>query len=242
MARVQLRTDRSCPVYRQAWSTSTTLLVLKKFLLGQKQNLLCRAPTAVKAARGAAGGEAEAGSRGSPHCSHQAGRGRALGGHPGGLQMPLLKMRLLPHFRLHLALKPRVALHDPIMQHVSQTVDLSPCHQQRRFGKDAGQIIEVLELWQQHGDEFLAWKAAPPPPPPPPPQSPQKPSALEAVAVAAVPAAAVTGAAAGVAASRSSPSPAAAAGGAALRTAGVPLLVVFFPLKAPLGMCHDHAT
>ncbi len=79
---------------------------------------------------------------------------------------------------------------------------------QRRFDLDAGEIINVLDLWQQHGKEFMEWREAPPPPPPPPePMAAPEPAvAPAAVAMAAVPVAAA------VAASLPSPSPVAAAG------------------------------
>ena len=33
----------------------------------------------------------------------------------------------------------------------------------QRFGTDASGIIDVLTLWEQHGDAFIAWRDAPEP-------------------------------------------------------------------------------
>lgn len=39
---------------------------------------------------------------------------------------------------------------------------------QKRFGMDAEAIVDIVELWVQHGKAFMEWKDAPPPPPPQP--------------------------------------------------------------------------
>lgn len=86
---------------------------------------------------------------------------------------------------------------------------------QSRFGKDAGQIIDILELWEEHGKDFMVWKESPPAPkpaPPPPVEQQQPPQSAVAALAAAVPAAAVGGAAAGMLASRDVSSTADSAG------------------------------
>ena len=89
---------------------------------------------------------------------------------------------------------------------------------QKRFGMDAIAIIEVLEMWQQEGEAFVAWKNAPPPPLSPQ-QQPVRPASISHDTLPAAAAAAATAgaAAAAVTARYSSPptspsvSPAAAA-------------------------------
>ena len=46
---------------------------------------------------------------------------------------------------------------------------------QSRFGKDAGQITDVLELWEEHGKDFMVWKESPPAPEPAPPPPVEQP-------------------------------------------------------------------
>lgn len=103
---------------------------------------------------------------------------------------------------------------------------------QKRFGKDAGQIIEVLGLWDEHGKEFMAWKEAPPPP------TQQQQPAVSPMAAAAVPAAAVAAAAAGAAASRGSPGAPADAG--AILISWVPVLSMLPSIIVEGAFSRDH--